>query len=133
MNIKKVSVIRLKEYKDSAVKRSKIYHFALWCADKYHISPRGIYEKLRRGRTKRWEWEGIENCVREYKPGWDGDLKRFWDEQERSRCIFSVFMEDKDMSYSTVWKRFSKPGFSEIEMRGLRSLYKEYMASEKTN
>lgn len=132
-NTKKLSVIRLMEYRDNAVKRNEIHRFSFWCAEKFGISPRGIYEKLRWNRTKKWEWEGVENCVREYMPEWDGDLAGFWQGCSRSRNLFAAFMADKQMSYATVWKRFGKCDFSEMELKGIKSVYREYRSLQENN
>lgn len=122
-----MSKIRRSTYKRLAVKRKMLYQFSFWCADKYGISPRGIYEKLRRGRTKIWEWEGILNCIKQHEPEWEGTAKEFWDSHPHSS--FATFMGTKQMSWVTVWKKFEEDNWSDMEVRGIKNVYREYRST----
>lgn len=102
-----------------AVKRGRIHRFAKWTEEFYGIPFRGMYEKLRRGKIKKWESVGITRCLQEY--GFHGSPGELWNVCIRNK--FCAYMETRQMSRMTTWKRFSANDFSELEMNGIRETY----------
>lgn len=103
-----------------AVKRGRIHRFAKWTEDTYGIPWRKMYEKIRHGRIKTWEGCGIIRCMDEY--GFHGNPCDLWNRCVRNR--FCDFMEERQMSRMTTWKRFSAGDFSELEMKGISATYR---------
>lgn len=105
-----------------AVKRGRIHRFSKWTEEKYGIPWRSMYEKLRKNRVKIWESAGITQCMDEY--GFHGSPGELW-----TKCVrnsFCEFMEKKQMSRMTVWKRFGADDFTELEMNGLSATYRKW-------
>ena len=120
-NIRKVSKMRISTYRDIAVKRGRVHRFSKWCAQKYKTSWRGIYESFRDSNTPLWKIEGMENCVREFKPSHKGSLRMFWKKCVKNR--FAEFMVEKNCSRVTLWKRFQANDWNELEKKGIKAIY----------
>ena len=121
-NIRKVSKMALMGYKERAVKRGRIHRFAKWANEVYGVPFRTMYNKLKTNNVKTWEGAGIIRCMDEY--GFHGRPEDLW-----SRCVrnkFCEFMETKQMSRMTVWRRFSANDFSELEMNGISATYRHW-------
>ena len=121
-NIRKVSKLALMGYKKRAVKRGRIHRFSKWIEQRYGIPWRTTYCKVREGRIKAGEGAGIEKCIREY--GFKGSPKELW--MSCTKNHFCDFMETKQMSRMTVWRRFSANDFSELEMNGISATYRHW-------
>lgn len=119
-NVRKVAKTTICGGSRRAVKRGRIHRFAKWAEDRYGIPCRSMYEKIRRGRIKTWEGSGIARCMDDY--GFHGNPGDLW-----NRCVrnkFCDFMEERQMSRMTTWKRFSANDFSELEMKGISATYR---------
>ena len=121
-NIRKVSKIALMGYRTGAVKRGRIHRFAKWTEMTYGVPFRTMYNKLKTNNVKIWEGAGIIRCMDEY--GFHGKPGELW-----NRCVrnkFCEFMETKQMSRMTVWRRFAEDNFSELEMNGISATYRNW-------
>lgn len=118
--VRKVRKSRISTGSHCAVKRGRMHRFAKWVEDVHGVPFRGMYEKLRGGRSKGWEDIGISRCMDEY--GFHGTPTDLWNKCVRNR--FCEFMETKGMSRMTTWKKFSAGEFTELEMRGIQDIYK---------
>lgn len=117
---RKVRKTRISTGSKRAVKRGRIHRFAKWTEDMYGIPWRSMYEKIRLGRIKTWEGSGIIRCMDDY--GFHGNPDELW-----NRCVrnkFCEFMEEKQMSRMTTWRKFSANDFSELEMKGISATYR---------
>ena len=123
-NIRKMSRIRISTYQNAAVKRGHVYRFCCWCSQAYGEKWRGLYENFRMGLFKRWKWEGIENCMREYDPEFRGTIREFWCKHKSNR--FYDYMSRKDMSRMTTYRRFNADDFTDFEFKGIRKVYTEW-------
>lgn len=124
-NIRKVPKVRLLAYADSAVKRGRVHRFSKWCAGKYKMSWRGVYESFRGLNTPLWKVEGMENCVKEFNPKHKGSLRKFWKGCVKNR--FAEFMEQKDICRSTLWKRFQANDWTPLEKKGIKATYEWWL------
>lgn len=124
-NIRKMSKTALMGYKDSAVKRGRIHRFAKWAEATYGVPFRTMYNKLKTNTVKTWEGAGIVRCMDEY--GFHGNPGDLWNRCVRNR--FCEFMETKQMSRMTVWKRFGANDFNELEMNGISATYRHWRES----
>ena len=120
-NIRKISKSDLLVYADTAVKRGRIHRFAKWCSERYNISWRGIYENFRGVEPKGWKWEGMESCIKQYCPEHRGTPKEFWDRCTKN--LFVEFMNEKDISRMTLWKKFDADEWTELELKGIRHMF----------
>lgn len=130
-NIRKVKKSRIYTGLHGAVKRGEFMRFSRWCDHRYGTRWRGIYENFRMGVFKRWKWEGIESCIREFCPGFEGKPEDLWAIAKKSHLC--DFMGKKDMSRMTVWKRFTAGDWTELELRGIRSVYQEWKEASGEN
>ena len=119
-NVRKVRKTRISTGAHHAVKRGRIHRFSIWIEEVYGIPFRSIYEKMRQKRIKKWEGAGIIRCMDEY--GFHGNPEQLWLRVKRN--TFCDFMETKQMSRMTVWKRFGENNFTELEMNGICATYK---------
>lgn len=124
-NIRKVSKIRLLAYGESAVKRGRVHRFSKWCAGRYNISWRGIYESFRGSNTSAWKLEGMESCVKEFDPRHRGSLRKFWKNCVKNR--FAEFMTEKGICRGTLWKRFATNDWNELERKGIKAMYEWWL------
>lgn len=125
-NVRKIPRIRISTYVVSAAKRGRIHRFSKWCAERYGISWRGVYESFRGSNTPLWKREGIVSCIKEYDSGKAGlSPCEFWNLCTRSR--FSDFMSTKQMCRSVVWKRFTADDWNELELQGIRNVYQDWL------
>ena len=120
-SLRKVPKMRLLAYAGVAVKRGRVHRFAKWCAKKYNISWRGIYESFRGSNTSDWKWEGMHACVQEYDPRYKRYSKKFWEECKKN--MFAEFMSTKGMSRGTLWKRVSADSWNALELKGIKATY----------
>lgn len=98
---------------------------------RFGLNVQTAYGKLRRGRVRKWELVGIEHCIRKFDPDYSGDLKHFLESIE-SKTKFYVFMEKKyQMSGKTSCTRFQQFNFTELELKGLKAAYDEFIALQK--
>jgi hypothetical protein len=75
---------------------------------------------------KRWELVGIKGCIKQYMPGYDGELRDFYT-SIKGRNRFITFMnEQMGMSRSAAIKRFRLFDFTEVEIKGFEEIYSEY-------
>lgn len=121
-NVRKVRKSRISTGRRGAVKRGRIHRFARWCEETYGTPWRSMYEKLRHGRVKAWEGAGIIRCMDEY--GFHGNPGDLWNKCKRNG--FCEFMETRQMSRMTVWKRFGANDFNALEMEGIVSTYRNW-------
>lgn len=126
--IRKVRKTRISTGSHYAVKRGRLHRFAKWVEGVHGVSFRGMYEKLRGGRSKTWEDIGINQCMDEY--GFHGTPTDLWSKCVRNR--FCVFMETKGMSRMTTWKKFSTGEFTELEMQGIQNTYRYWRQNFET-
>lgn len=71
---------------------------------------------------RKWEIVGIDRMVREFKPGYEGELKDFF-ERVDEKVRFVRFMEEEgDMSPSSCYQRFKVFNFKKWEIIGLYGL-----------
>lgn len=99
--------------------------FSRYLVDKYAMSMSTAYQKIRNNRVKQWELIGISGCVAEFMPEYEGELCDFYKTLSK-KSLFAQYMKDKGMSISTVYERFRKFDFTEIELKGFNEIYKEY-------
>ena len=116
----KVKKTRISTGLNTAVKRGRIHRFSKWVEHTYGIPWNSIYDKIRKGRIKEWEVCGIVRCMQEY--GFHGSPGDLWNKCVRNR--FVEFMEAKQMSRMTTWRKFSGNDFSELEMKGISATYR---------
>lgn len=105
-----------------AAKRGRAHRFSKWVEGAYGIPYRSMYEKLRHGRIKTWEGAGIIRCMDDF--GFHGTPEELWQRCVRNR--FCEFMEERQMSRATVWKRFGAADFSSLEMEGISAVYRRW-------
>lgn len=122
-SVRKVRKSRISTGMHGAVKRGRIHRFSKWVEKTYGLKWQTMYEKLRRRRIKRWELEGLTACMEAF--GFHGSPSELWNKCKRN--AFSDFMESMQMSRNTVWKRFSADDWTELELRGVRSIYRMWM------
>lgn len=103
-----------------AAKRGRVHRFAKWVEEKHGVPFRSMYAKLRHGRVKTWEGSGIVRCMDEF--GFHGTPGELWSKCIRNRLC--EFMEGKQMSRATVWKRFGADDFTELELKGIAAMYR---------
>lgn len=118
--VRKVRKSRISTGAQRAVKRGRIHRFAKWAELEYGIPRRTMYEKLRRNRIKTWEGAGITRCMDDF--GFHGTPSELWNKCIRNK--FCEFMETRQMSRMTTWKRFSAGEFSGLEMNGISATYR---------
>lgn len=99
--------------------------FSRYLVERYGMSMSTSYQKIRQNRVRPWEVEGIERCIEEFAPDYNGDLSCFY-ENLSGKKQFMCFMNERGMSSHTVRERFRKFDFTEIELRGLGDIYNEY-------
>lgn len=131
-NVRKVRKTRINTGTYNAVKRKKVHRFARWCEQQYGTNWRGIYENFRTNIFKAWKWEGIQNCIRQFDPEFIGTPAELWASVKRN--AFCEFMDTKNMSRMTTWRRFSADDWTDLELVGIRDVYscwiKEYESVE---
>lgn len=121
-NVRKIRKSRISKGMRGAVRRGRLHRFSKWTELTYGIPWRSMYEKMRRGRIKLWERQGITECMKEY--GFEGKPQELWDTCGRNH--FAAFMEKRQMSRMTVWRKFSTGDFSELEMEGISTIYRKW-------
>lgn len=119
--IRKVSKMALMGYSTTAVKRGRVHRFSKWCAERYNMSWRGIYECFRKSNTPLWKLEGMENCVREFNPSHEGSLRMFWESCVKNH--FAEFMVRKNCCRGKLWKKFQADDWNELERKGIKAMY----------
>ena len=124
-NIRKIKKSAICGGPHSAVKRGRAHRFSKWCAERYNISWRGVYENLRHTDPLRWKWEGMDSCVKEFCPEHNGTLREFWNGCKKNH--FVEFMKDKDICRMTLWKKFNDDQWTELERKGIRSMYRYWL------
>ena len=120
-NIVKVRKSRISTGSHNAVRRGRIHRFAKWCGERYNISWRGIYENFRGVEPKGWKWEGMESCIKQFCPEHEGAPKEFWNSCTKNH--FVEFMNSKDISRMTLWKKFDADEWTELELKGIRHMF----------
>lgn len=113
---------RIYTYRTNAVKRGRLHRFSKWVEQTYGVSWITMYDKLKKNRVKTWEGAGISKCLAEY--GFHGNPRDLWNKCKRN--LFCDFMESKQMSRMTVWRRFAANDFSKLEMDGIQATYKQW-------
>lgn len=103
-----------------AAKRGRVHRFAKWVEENHGVPFRSMYAKLRNRRVKTWEGAGIVRCMDEF--GFHGTPGELWNKCIRNRLC--EFMEEKQMSRATVWKRFGADDFTELELKGIAAMYR---------
>lgn len=99
--------------------------FSRYLVDKYGMSMSTAYQKIRLKRVRRWEVEGMEKCMREFDPEYKGKLEDFFS-SVRVKGEFIEFMKERGMGERSLRSHFRSFDFTEIELRGMESIYEEY-------
>lgn len=100
--------------------------FARYLYNSYGMPIQTAYGKIRINRIERWEWEGIENCVREFLGGnLPENLNGFFDKIPSKRELMR-FMSQRSMCERTAFRRFGKMDFKPWEMKGIRNIWDEF-------
>ena len=100
--------------------------FTRFLVNRYGENFQRIRGKLYSSRIRKWELVGIESCILEFSPEYDGEMKDFLATTDR-KTKFYYFMElECGMSTRTAFVRFQKFNFSELELKGLNAVYAEF-------
>lgn len=99
--------------------------FSRYLVDRYGMSMSTAYQKIRLNRVRRWEVEGVEKCLRDFDPDYDGRMEDFFENVHR-KGKFIEFMKERGMGEHALRTHFRNFDFTELEIRGLESVYKEY-------
>ena len=120
--VKKIKKITLKGYYKKLDFNKKSMLKSTLCGK--GMSCTACFYRFTRDGFKIWEYEGIENLIKEYEPLFTGDIKLFW-ENLYSKKDFLDFMESKAMSRCTVNTRFSSFNFKDFELKGIKRILEE--------
>lgn len=120
--VKKIKKITLKGYyvKLDFNKRSDI----ISSLGSKGMSYTACFYRFTRDGFKVWEYEGVENLIKEFNPDYSGDIRFFWSQLE-SKKDFLDFMESKAMSRCTVSTRFSNFNFKDYEIIGIKKVLED--------
>ena len=121
-SIVKVRKSRISTGSHCAVRRGRVHRFAKWAEEVYGISWISIYDKLKKNRVKTWEGAGIIRCMQEF--GFYGSPGDLWQKCVKNK--FADYMETKQMSHMTTYRRFGKNDFNELELNGISATYKHW-------
>ena len=99
--------------------------FSRYLVEHYGMSMSTAYQKIRLNRVRRWEAEGVEKCLIDFDPDYEGELKDFFS-GVRKKGEFIEFMKERGMGEHALRAHFRNFDFTEVELRGLESIYKEY-------
>lgn len=125
----KVPSVGLLPYKILSIERCKFIHLSRYMGSHYDCSFRTIYHKLRENRVKKWEWMGIENCIRDYMPEYRGPLADFWNFVP-ARWKFIGYMTERGMSAMTVYHHFTDFDFKDWELKGISGIVEDWKKDE---
>ena len=121
-SIVKVRKSRISTGSHCAVRRGRVHRFAKWAEDVYGISWISIYDKLKKNRVKTWEGAGIIRCMQEF--GFYGSPGDLWQKCVKNK--FADYMETKQMSHMTTYRRFGENDFNELELKGISATYRHW-------
>ena len=83
--------------------------------------------KILHARYHRWEVVGIDGCIAAYLPEYEGEPEGFY-RNIPSKADFRRFMADEmGMCSSVADRRFTDFDFSELERKGLRKAYEDFI------
>lgn len=121
-SIVKVRKSRISTGSHCAVRRGRVHRFAKWAEEVYGISWISIYDKLKKNRVKTWEGAGIIRCMQEF--GFYGSPGDLWQKCVKNK--FADYMETKQMSHMTTYRRFGENDFNELELNGISATYRHW-------
>ena len=122
-----MKISTLSEHRSRNVRLS----FTRYLVTQYGMNQQTAYGKLRTARVKKWEISGIERCIRQFAPDYQGEMKDFYSSLSK-KTEFCQYMNDKmEMSIKTVSSRFRRFDFTKIELDGLESIYHKFENEEK--
>ena len=121
-NIVKVRKSRISTGSHRAGRRGRVHRFAKWAEEVYGISWISIYDKLKKNRVKTWEGAGIIRCMQEF--GFYGSPGDLWQKCVKNK--FADYMETKQMSHMTTYRRFGENDFNELELNGISATYRHW-------
>lgn len=121
-SIVKVRKSRISTGSHCAVRRGRVHRFAKWAEEVYGISWISIYGKLKKNRVKTWEGAGIIRCMQEF--GFYGSPGDLWQKCVKNK--FADYMETKQMSHMTTYRRFGENDFNELELNGISATYRHW-------
>lgn len=121
-SIVKVRKSRISTGSHCAVRRGRVHRFAKWEEEVYGISWISIYDKLKKNRVKTWEGAGIIRCMQEF--GFYGSPGDLWQKCVKNK--FADYMETKQMSHMTTYRRFGENDFNELELNGISATYRHW-------
>ena len=121
-SIVKVRKTRISTGSHRAVRRGRVHRFAKWAEEVYGISWISIYDKLKKNRVKTWEGAGIIRCMQEF--GFYGSPGDLWQKCVKNK--FADYMETKQMSHMTTYRRFGENDFNELELKGISATYRHW-------
>ena len=121
-SIVKVRKSRISTGSHCAVRRGRVHRFAKWAEEVYGISWISIYDKLKKNRVKTWEGAGIIRCMQEF--GFYGSPGDLWQKCVKNK--FADYMETKQMSHMTTYRRFGENDFNELELKGISTTYRHW-------
>ena len=121
-SIVKVRKSRISTGSHCAVRRGRVHRFAKWAEEAYGISWISIYDKLKKNRVKTWEGAGIIRCMQEF--GFYGSPGDLWQKCVKNK--FADYMETKQMSHMTTYRRFGENDFNELELKGISATYRHW-------
>lgn len=127
--IVKVPVMGLLPYKELSIEKCRFIYLSRYMSERWEVSFRTIYYKLRENRVKKWEWMGIENCIRDYMPEYQGQICDFWNAVPR-RWEFIHYMTERGMSAMTVYRHFTNFDFKGWELKGIAQIAEDWKKSE---
>lgn len=99
--------------------------FSRYLVEHYGMSMSTAYQKIRLNRVRRWEAEGVEKCLRDFSPCYEGKLEDFFPGLPHKK-EFIEFMNTRGMGEHACRTHFRNFDFTEVEIRGLEAIYKEY-------
>lgn len=102
--------------------------FTRYISEKYDMPISTAYSKIRLTRIEKWEWDGIENCIREFLDGTPPrDLNSFFDDIP-NKWEFMRFMAQRSMCERTAFLRFTSMNFKKWELKGIRAIWEEFLS-----
>lgn len=96
--------------------------------EKYGMPIQTAYAKLRLNRIEKWEWEGIENCMREFLGRDLPDILDGFFDSIPNKWELMRFMAQRSMCERTSFIRFGKMNFKPWEMKGIRNIWDEFVS-----
>lgn len=105
--------------------------FSRYISKNYGMHVQTAYGKIRFSRIQKWEWDGIEKCIKDFLGReLPENLDSFFDEIP---CKWELmrFMAQRSMCERTAFLRFSRMDFKPWELKGIKHIWEEFIAQNE--